>query len=410
MIRCIVAFMVIVSMLLGGCGTAPDAALLPTPTARRSTPVTAAPAESATPSPTMLPTVTPMLASPTPVPAAATVTAMPAVPPMPVPAATPTFVVTNSAGRHISFVNAITSRVEQIEVGAAPWGIALAPNDTAYVATADGVAVVDTRQRQRVAHIPYGATVGAPQWGEYRPGGMGITAAPDGQRVYVGVFLPDRSGRLDVLDTITRSVIASVPISVRPFQVLLSHDGRTVYTIDHDTYTVTVVDTATYATRTREVAPFGNAGWGGWNKPHYAALRGDGHLLLPIQGRVLVDLDPASGTSSSVPLTTRTHQHGVALSPDERRLVMVGTGPAGDVDGAPQLTILDLATMIEDVIPLAHAHEDVVVSPDGRMAYVTGGHTFGGGGWDGVSVVDLQARTVRTIDVPDRPLAIVLLP
>ena len=37
-------------------------------------------------------------------------------------------------------------------------------------------------------------------------------------------------------------VIASVSIGVRPFKVLVSHDGREAYTIDHDTVTVTVVD------------------------------------------------------------------------------------------------------------------------------------------------------------------------
>ena len=66
---------------------------------------------------------------------------------------------------------------------------------------------------------------------------MGIAVAPDGERVYVGVFLPDRSGRLEVIDTDKRTVIASVPIGVRPFQVLASRDGRTVYTVDHDTFT-----------------------------------------------------------------------------------------------------------------------------------------------------------------------------
>jgi YVTN family beta-propeller protein len=44
---------------------------------------------------------------------------------------------------------------------------------------------------------------------------MGIAAAPDGERVYVGVFLPDRSGQLEVIDTAQRAVIASVPIGVR---------------------------------------------------------------------------------------------------------------------------------------------------------------------------------------------------
>jgi len=207
-----------------------------------------------------------------------------------------------------------------------------------------------------------------------------------------------------------RAVIASVPIGVRPFQVIASPDGRTVYTIDHDTFTVTVIDTTTYATRTLPVEPLGNTGWGSWDKPHYAALRADGHLLLPIQGRVLVDLDPISGKSVALPLKANTHQHGVALTPDGRRLLIVGTGPTGDAQGPPRLTVLDLATMAEDDIPLSRPHEQVALSPDGRMAYVTGGHTFGNAGWDGISVVNLDQRSVTELVVPDRPLGIQILP
>jgi YVTN family beta-propeller protein len=59
------------------------------------------------------------------------------------------------------------------------------------------------------------------------------------------MFLPDRSGQLEVIDTAQRAVIASVPIGVRPFQVIVSGDGREIYPIDHDTFTVTVVDTTT---------------------------------------------------------------------------------------------------------------------------------------------------------------------
>jgi len=239
---------------------------------------------------------------------------------------------------------------------------------------------------------------------------MGIAVAPDGARIYVGVFLPDRSGRLEVIDTRKRVVIASVSIGVRPFQVLASPDGRAVYTIDHDTFTVTAIDTATYAARTLPVEPLGNGGWGSWDKPHYAALRDDGHLLLPIQGRVLVDLDPISGKSVALPLNANTHQHGVALSPDRRQLLIVGTGPAGDAQEPPRLTVLDLATMAEEHIPLSRPHEQVVLSPDGRLAYVTGGHSFGNAGWDGVSVVDLQQRSVTELAVPDRPLDIQLFP
>jgi YVTN family beta-propeller protein len=272
------------------------------------------------------------------------------------------------------------------------------------------VTVVDIRQRHRVARIPYRAEVGPPAFGEYRAGGMGIAASSDGTRVYVGVFLPDRSGRLEVIDTAQRAVIASVPTGVRPMQVIVSPDGKAAYTIDHDTFTVTVVDTATFAARTLEVAPFGNGGWGSWDKPHYAALRSDGRLLLPFQGRVLVILDPATGNVSEQPLGANTHQHGIALTPDERHLVIIGTGPAGPATAAPRLTLLDLATLAEDEIALNRPHERVALSPDGRFAYLTGGYTFANQGWDGITVAELEQRTTREIAVPDRPLDIVVLP
>ncbi|MDQ2998429.1 MAG: hypothetical protein M3R61_15450, partial [Chloroflexota bacterium] len=214
---------------------------------------------------------------------------------------------------------------------------------------------------------------------------------------------------LEVIDAAKRAVIASVPIGVRPFQILASPDNRTAYTIDHDTFTVTAIDTATYTARTLPVEPLGNSGWGSWDKPHYAALRTGGHLLLPIQGRVLVDLDPVSGKSVALPLHASTHQHGAALTSDGRRLLIVGTGPAGDAQGPPRLTVLDLETMAEDNIPLSRPHEQVALSPDGRLAYVTGGHSFANAGWDGISVVDLQQRSVTELAVPDRPLAIVVV-
>jgi YVTN family beta-propeller protein len=371
---------VTLGVLLAACSPAAQPA---------STPI----APVGSPAPTGLSTSTPLLAPATGTPRAASYTML----------------VTNSAARHVSFVEPTSRAIEQVEVGAAPWGLALAPNDLAYVATAEGVAVVDVRQRERVARIPYRAEIGPPTFGEYRAGGMGIAAAPDGRRVYVGVFLPDRSGQLEVIDTAQRAVIASVPIGVRPFQVLVGAGGREVYTIDHDTFTVTAVDTTTYTARTLPVEPLGNSGWGSWDKPHYAALRADGHLLLPFQGRTLVDLDPASGNVVAGPMQANTHQHGVALSPDGQRLLIVGTGPAGDADGAPRLTILDLASMVEQHIALSRPHEQVALSPDGCLAYVTGGHTFANGGWDGLSIVDLRRHTVTEIAVPDRPLAIAIV-
>jgi DNA-binding beta-propeller fold protein YncE len=336
---------------------------------------------------------------------AATDAPAPASPTAPPPALT--LLVTSSAARHVAFVDPESGAVQQVEVGAAPWGLALAPGDRAYVATAEGVAVVDTAARQRLALMPYRAKVGAPGFGEYRPGGMGIAVAPDGRRVYVGVYLPDGSAQLEIVDAEQGAVIEAVPIGARPFQVLASRDGRAVYTIDHDTFTVTVVDTATLATRTFEAAPLGRSAF---DKPHYAALRADGHLLLPFQGRTLLDLDPSSGATTQRELTASTHQHGVALTPDGRRLLIVGTGPAGGVSGSAGLSIVDLETGAEQHIPLARPHENVAASPDGRYAFLTGGYTFADGGWDGLTIVDLDKLTLRELPIPDRPLDIAILP
>ena len=52
----------------------------------------------------------------------------------------------------------------------------------------------------------------------------------------------------------------------------------------------------------------------------------------------------------------------------------------------------------------------VAVGPDGRYAYLTGGYTFAGGGWDGLTIVDLDRLTTRELPVPDRPLDIAILP
>jgi YVTN family beta-propeller protein len=317
-----------------------------------------------------------------------------------------TLLVTNSTARHISFVDPANGSFMQLEVGAAPWGLALAADGRAYVATAEGVAVVDVKQRRRTALIPYQAKVGTPQFGEYRPGGMGIAVSPDGKQVYVGIYLTSGPNLLEIIDTERRAVIGSVPVGIRPFQLLVSRDGREVYSIDHDSYSVTVVDPVKMTRRVLEVAPRVRDSF---DKPHYAAIRADGKLLLPIQGNRLVILDPASGQFTTSALSANTHQHGVFLTPDERRLFIVGTGPAGSATGPATLTILDLEKMTEANIPLSKPHENVVISPDGRYAYVTGGYTFAGGGWDGITVVDLETRTLREIPVPARPLDIVIL-
>lgn len=352
-----------------------------------------------------------------PVRSTATPAASPVPTTLPAPTATPlpvltatseaahVLVVTNAQGEHISLVDPTRGVMAQIEAGTAPWGLALAADHRLYVATAEGVAVIDLNRRQRLALIPYQAAVGPPQYGEYRPGGMGIAASADGKQVYVAVYAPGESGRLEILDTETLTIVGSVPVGSRPFEVLVSAEGQEVYTIDHDTYSITVIDPLTLASRTLDVAPLGR---GAFDKPHYAALDGAGQLWLPFQGQALVRLDPTSGQFTTTPLTADTHQHGIAQTPDGRYLLIVGTGAAGGAGAGPSLTIFDTRTMTEEVLPLNRPHEDVAVSPDGKYAYLTGGYLLSGG-WEGLTVVDLQSRALSELAVAGFPLDIIAL-
>ena len=134
---------------------------------------------------------------------------------------------------------------------------------------------------------------------------------------------------------------------------------------------VDATDPARPRARTLPVAPLGR---GAFDKPHYGAVRpADGRLLLPVQGRVLLELDPVSGEATAHPMRADTHQHGVALSPDGGTLYVVGTGPAGGASAGPRLTAIDLATLAESHVPLARPHERLALSPDGRHAYLAGG-------------------------------------
>ncbi|MGO4272360.1 YncE family protein [Paenibacillus sp. TAF58] len=263
-------------LLLIGCGSRPDAAV-GSNIAAASTPVP-------TPSvPSIAPEVSPKPTNTTPLDASET-----------------TLLVTHSKSDYISFLNPASGSFEKLIVGQSPFAIAEGPNHRAYVSTAEGVAVVDTQLRRRLALVPYQADIGKIEFGEYRPGGMGIAVSPDGRFVYVGVYLPGRSkSQLETMDTEKLSMIGSVTVGIRPFDVVTSLDGREVYSIDHDSYSVTAIDLASNKARTLDVVPYGR---GGFEKPHYAAVRSDGRLLLPYQGRGLVVLDPISGKYETKPL------------------------------------------------------------------------------------------------------------
>ncbi|MBP1325906.1 YVTN family beta-propeller protein [Leucobacter exalbidus] len=318
-----------------------------------------------------------------------------------------TLLVADFGADTVTFVDPQTGPTDSVQVGMAPYGLVVGADGRAWVATAEGVAVVDTLTRERLSLIPYEAEVGEIMGGEYRGGGMGIAMSPDGEQVYVGVNIPNRNGALEIIDVASEQVTDSVEVGLRPFDVDVAADGTQVYVTNHDSYDVTVIDAATHNARNFEVAPYGTeGGLGSWLKPHYAAVRADGMLALPFEGQKLAMLDPKTGSVTVEAMTASTHQHGTTYAPDGSLLV-VGTGPIGNANGAASLTIRS-PEGDERVIALDGPHEDVAVSSDSRTAYVSGGFTRDGY-WDGITVVDLTSGDTRKLEAGQRPLGVAVL-
>lgn len=338
--------------------------------------------------------------------------AAPSASPLPRASPTPggTLLVADFGADTVTFVDPERGAVGSVPVGRAPYGLVVGADGRAWVATAEGVAVVDTRTRTRLAVIPYRTTgTGPVTGGEYRGGGMGIALSPDGSRAYAGVNVPGANGVLEVIDTAKAEVTAVVPVGRRPFDVDVSRDGSEVYVTGHDSFDVTVVPAGSLRPRRIEVAPYGTeGGLGSWLKPHYTAVRpADGMLLLPFEGERLAVVDPRTGRTTVEELTADTHQHGVAVTADGRLLV-VGTGAVEPGKGnGPSLTVRS-PDGAERVYPLDGPHEDVAVSRDGRTAYVTGGFTRDGY-WNGITVVDLDSGNSRRLAAGSRPLGIAVL-
>ncbi|MFB7373555.1 YncE family protein [Streptomyces sp. NPDC056222] len=345
--------------------------------------------------------------TPAPASSASSPTTPPGVAPTPTPAGT--LLVADFGSDTVTFVDPKRGSLGSVEVGTAPYGLVVGADGRAWVATAEGVAVVDTRTRERLALVLYETDTGPVTTGEYRGGGMGIALSPDGRRVYVGVNVPGGNGTLEVIDTASREVTATVPVGRRPFDIDVSRDGSEVYATNHDSFDVTVVRADTLDPRRIEVAPYGTeGGLGSWLKPHYTAVRpSDGRLLLPFEGERLAVVDPRTGRTEIETMTADTHQHGAAITPDGTLLV-VGTGPIDpDEDEGPSLTVR-APDGTERIHPLDGPHEEVTVSEDGRTAYVTGGFTRDGY-WDGITVVDLETGGTRRLAVGERPLGIAVL-
>ena len=146
-------------------------------------------------------------------------------------------------------------------VGKGPQSGAVMPDGKlAWVASTgtNAISVVDLATNGVVANIPI--SEGPPEY---------VNFTNDGKFAYVSVFDPiAKIGNVVlVLDTASRTVVASIPAEKYPYSMAVSPNGRQLYVPNHDANLVSVVDIATNTVVSKiEVKP----------NPHSAAFSVDG--------------------------------------------------------------------------------------------------------------------------------------
>jgi YVTN family beta-propeller protein len=223
--------------------------------------------------------------------------------------------VTDGTNRSILTINTNSFAVGSLGTSIAfNTGIAVTPDgSTLYVTTTDNtVTAIDAVTGAVTATIPVGSN----------PIGLAIT--PDGTKVYVanaGLPIPGPPSQLgttvSVIDTVTNSVAATLPVGREPSSIAITPDGRTAYVANTFDSTISVIDVATEA---------------------------------------------VSGPISTGPSLLGVKAQGIAISPDGTKLY---------ASGLTDITVFDTATnMVVATIPSGSQPDTVAFSPDGNTAYV----------------------------------------
>lgn len=172
----------------------------------------------------------------------------------------------------------------------AVWMVALsavAAHDAVAADIAGHVRIVQTNSGDDSIHLIDPATNAIV--GEIRgvPINHGAAAAPDGSRLY---FSSEAERVLAVVDPTTRQITKKIPLSGRPNNITISHDGRLVYVaIVSDPGAVDVIDTTTLE-RVRSIPTEGGI--------HNVYVTPDARYIIAgsIAGRKLIVIDAKTQT------------------------------------------------------------------------------------------------------------------
>jgi YVTN family beta-propeller protein len=230
------------------------------------------------------------------------------------------------------------------------------------------------------------ATIGLRDWG------TDVAAGAHGR-----VFVPVRTGKLLIVETTPARVAAEVGLDGDPYAVAVTPDGRRAYVVDFLGQYVSVVDAATATAKTR--IPIGTRQRPSL-RPSAAASRDGTRVYVGDTARDHLVVISTDADEVSQDLFLDIHPAGVASRADGRFVYVAGCRLVC-TDG----TLLEIDTstyVITRRIPLASAPTGLVLTPDGRRAYVTNGEE------GTVSSIDIASQRVTTIPVGPEPIGIAM--
>jgi len=229
----------------------------------------------------------------------------------------------------------------------------------AYVTNTDcdTVAVIDTVTNTVVATIPVG------------DGPFGVAITPDGTRAYVA----NLGGTVSVIDTVTNTVIATVPVGGSPRGVAITPDGARVYIANQSSNSLSVIDTGTNTVVDTVLVGL----------PALAvAITPDGSRLYVANDETITVIDTATGmVVSTIPPRGGFSPFGVIFTPDGTRAYVE--------DRSEFLNIIDTAsnTLVAHILQSIF-HDALTITPDGTRIYVSNA------GSNRVSVLDTSTNAV----------------
>jgi YVTN family beta-propeller protein len=209
------------------------------------------------------------------------------------------------------------------------------------------VSVIDAVTLTVIATVPVGTA----------PDGAAVT--PDGTKVYV---TNSGSNTVSVIDAATTTVIATIPVGSTPVGVAVTPDGTKVYVANQGSNTVSIINTATNTVTT---IPVGTA-------PTGVAVTPDGtkvyvtHKPLGHGQPGTVSVISTATNTVTVTITVGSRADGVAVTPDGTKVYVANQGDN-------TVSVINTATnTVTKTIPVGGVEPTgVAVSPDGGLVSVT---------------------------------------